>query len=147
MKHLVGSSLGLTRVSHRKVKLLLLSHSPRDEISDGVGNKNGRLNSQYLVHMIDGEASLTKMFPSTVTGRNAAPWGFQKKNQDFFFPSCSESCCFPATSSTWLNREGIAEGLNLVAVTHRGFTPSYRTVQRREEFSTAKRGESQGRGE
>lgn len=41
MKHLVGSSPGLTRVSHRKVKLLLLSHSPRDEISDGVGNKNG----------------------------------------------------------------------------------------------------------
>lgn len=85
MKHLVGSSLGLTRVSHRKVKLLLLSHSPHDENSDGVGNKNGRLNSQYLVHMIDREASLTKMFPSTVTGRNAAPWGFQKKSQDFFF--------------------------------------------------------------
>lgn len=49
-----------------------------------------------------------------------------------FFPSCSESCLFPATSSTWLNREGIAEGLNLVAVTHWGFTHLYRTVQRRE---------------
>lgn len=41
MKHLVGSSLGLTPVSHRKVKLELISHSPRDEISDGVVNKNG----------------------------------------------------------------------------------------------------------
>lgn len=50
----------------------------------------------------------------------------------FFFPSCSESCLFPATSSTWLNREGTAEGLNLVPVTHWGFTPLYRTVQRRE---------------
>lgn len=29
----------------------------------------------------DGEASLTQMFPSTVAGRNAAPWGFH----EFFF--------------------------------------------------------------
>ena len=41
MKHLVASSLGLTPVSHHKVKLLLISLSPGDEIRDGVVNKNG----------------------------------------------------------------------------------------------------------
>lgn len=60
--------------------------------------------------------------------KKCCPLGFSL----FFFPSCSESCYFPATSSTWLNREGIAEGLNLVAVTHQGFTSLYRMVQRRQ---------------
>lgn len=42
------------------------------------GKQKWRLNSQHLVQTRDGEASLTQMSSSTVTGGKAAPWGFQK---------------------------------------------------------------------